>query len=959
MKTLLFLAFLLTSVLSSAQHPSYYKFAEEQFKGVNIYDVIQDNELNYWFATDQGLVVHDGYSYDKTSCPEMKGLSVFGFVKDEEGTIYCYNLHQQIFRIEEGRLELYFEIPENLVHHELNLLIDHDNHLLIQSNGIIRIAPNKKSIEIIERIFEYGSPVNFHLMPDGSAVSASNKTIFAQYKDGEITYHNAKNKNGISADLPNPPFSWVTMDNRVYAVDHKDLDVFEVNQSDFTFTYITTLKRKFTDQVIRLHATKNQVYISGIGSGTVVYSSDFKPLFDEKIIYPSVFISNFFTDAEGNLLLSTFDEGVMVIPNFEIQGFALPNNEKIIHVESDGQSSLFISSDIGNIYHFSNGNLRLLYSDPAKKSNEGMKYWAEQKMLVFYSSKSAQFRSWDGQNLIYLDESLGAFKHGHFESPTSGLIAFNYGICSVQKNIDGPLKFHLIADLQKRAYCVVRDENNQSIYAALSNGLVRRSASGALKHVQYKGRTVYPNSLLYADGKIYVGTRKHGILVYEDDQLIQQIPFNDVIKKMDVYNSQLFVLSNRGLDISRLEGKNMRRLNNASGLSFEYISEFHISNNRLYITDSKSLQFISLDKLFRKPVTIPVHFNWVKVNNVLTKKNGFSYDQRKIEFSFGVSTLQFRDNVQYRYKLEGYDKEWQLNSYANNAVTYNALSPGKYTFIVRALNDSAESESVSYSFSIDAPFHQKWWFYLLIFVVTGLLITLFFFYRIRNIRKKNSVRLEKQKTQTDLLEFELKALRSQMNPHFIFNSLNSIQDLILKEETDASYDYIVLFADLVRSTLNHSNKDFIEIDKELEFIKVYLSLEHLRFKEDFEYTIESNGILDIKLPTLLIQPFIENALVHGLIHKEGLKRLWIEFNLTDGLLTCSIRDNGIGRAKAKEIKERQGSHESFALNAIEKRLAILNQNKEYACGFVFHDLMENGEPSGTEVIVTLPYKQLY
>lgn len=959
MKTLLFLSFLLTTLFSSAQHPSYYTFGEEQFKGVDIYDVIQDSQLNYWFATDQGLMFHDGYSYQKVACPNMKGSSVFGFTKDSKGTIYCHNLHQQIFRIIDGKMEFYFEIPEDLEHHDLYLIVDHEDHLLIQSTAIIRIAPNKSSIEVTKSINKLGSPLNFHLLPDGSTVSATSRSKFIHQKNGKLTEHE------IKIDSPSTPhelgfsFSWITIKNRVYVIDNKDLDVFEMDQSEFTFRYVTTLNQARSSQVVRLYHAKDQLWVCGISKGAHVYSEDFEPLFNGEIVYPSTFLSNFLVDVEGNLLLSTFDEGVLVVPNLNVKGYALPEDERILHVASDGHKSLFISTDFGNIYQFKNGKIKLLYSDPAEKSNEGMVYWYEQNTLVSYTFTGAQFSSWDGEKLSSIRQVEGAFKNAHFDSPTSGLIAFNFGVSEIQKTEDGSLKDTLIRALQRRAYCVVRDAKTQSIYTSLSNGLVRYAQSGKLETIKYKGQVVYPNSLLYSDGEIYIGTRKHGILVYENEQFTRRIDYKDVIRKMIIHDDRLFILSNRGLDISSLDGKSIRHLNNSSGLSFNYISEFHISNNTLYITDSKSLQFISLDRLFTESASVPIHFKSIKVNNGLTTKTRFDHEQHKIEFRFGVSTLQFRDNIHYRYKLQGYEKDWQRADYSNNKVTYNALAPGTYSFIVQSVNGSIKSEPITYSFTIDAPYHQKWWFYLLIFLVSGLLMTIFFFYRIRKIRKKNKARLEKQKVQTDLLEFELKALRSQMNPHFIFNSLNSIQDLILKEETDASYDYIVLFADLVRSTLSHSNKDFIEIEKEIEFIEVYLSLEQLRFKEDFEYSINVNEISDIKLPTLLIQPFIENALVHGLIHKEGLKRLSIQFALNDGELSCSIRDNGIGRTKAKEIQKRQGNHESFALNAIEKRLSILNQQMDYECGFVIHDLMENGEAIGTEVVVTLPYKQLY
>ncbi|NRA13149.1 MAG: sensor histidine kinase, partial [Crocinitomicaceae bacterium] len=201
---------------------------------------------------------------------------------------------------------------------------------------------------------------------------------------------------------------------------------------------------------------------------------------------------------------------------------------------------------------------------------------------------------------------------------------------------------------------------------------------------------------------------------------------------------------------------------------------------------------------------------------------------------------------------------------------------------------------------------------------------------------------------------------SQMNPHFIFNSLNSIQDLVLREETENSYDYIVLFAKLVRNTLNHSNQDFIPIEKELEFLDVYLTLEQLRFAKDFKYSVEFNGTKDIDVPSLLIQPFIENALVHGLLHKKGLKKLEIKFVLTDKL-TCTIIDNGVGRKRAKDILNRQrGGHESFAMMAIEQRFKLLNKQLGAEIGtYEITDLYNGEEAVGTSVVLTIPFRQHY
>lgn len=220
-------------------------------------------------------------------------------------------------------------------------------------------------------------------------------------------------------------------------------------------------------------------------------------------------------------------------------------------------------------------------------------------------------------------------------------------------------------------------------------------------------------------------------------------------------------------------------------------------------------------------------------------------------------------------------------------------------------------------------------------------------FQMNRIRKKS-------KQINELNASKLTAIQSQMNPHFIFNSLNSIQDLVLQGDVENSYTYIATFSSLVRKTLNYSEKDFIDFEEEIQLIEIYLSLEKLRFKKDLDYQINTNKIDDILIPPLLIQPFIENALVHGLLHKEGFKKLTISFELNENLI-CTIEDNGIGREKARAIRARQRSeHVSFSGKAIQNRFDILSNIYERKFGYQYEDLVENGIATGTKVSLTIP-----
>jgi LytS/YehU family sensor histidine kinase len=179
----------------------------------------------------------------------------------------------------------------------------------------------------------------------------------------------------------------------------------------------------------------------------------------------------------------------------------------------------------------------------------------------------------------------------------------------------------------------------------------------------------------------------------------------------------------------------------------------------------------------------------------------------------------------------------------------------------------------------------------------------------------------------------------------------------LQEDTDNSYDYIVLFAELVRNTLNYSQKDFIPIEKEIDFLNVYLTLEKLRFKEALTFEISHSGASNISVPSLLIQPFIENAILHGLLHKKGSKNIVVKFTFNKDLI-CEITDNGIGREASKKIKSRKGkNHESFSLSAIDNRLKIFNAQGSNNVYYQIEDLYENDSPIGTKATIKMPFKR--
>lgn len=949
------LLFLILTSICIAQQPAYFKFAEKEFRGVNIYDIIQDDEHNYWFATNQGILKHDGYSFLSISCDAMKSESVFGFVKDRLGNLYCFNLQHQILRIKDDIVELYYEIPESMRFHETDITIDSKNHLVIMSKGLIRIAPEKSNIEIVTRdVFHRSNPLNIFSIGNNTTICSGPSDNFYFQKNGKELDRQVKFdlENNEKATIN----SWFWADEEIFGVDRSTMKLYHFDRKSTTLTYRTTLNQALANSPIRIFYSSGRLWLTGVSNGIYVYDAKFNPLYNGKLIFDDYFVSDIYSDDEGNTLLSTFDDGIIIVPDPEVSQFDFSEVEKINCIDSD-ENQIYISTNFGNVYSIRENLKTLVYADPEQNNIERIQFWKKRNSLLMSTSSGLLITNYDHQKLVPDNYHPGSYKHGYLNEMNSLLCAFNYGISLINFQTDGKI----ISDsliMAGRSNCVAKNSSTGTIYAGMTTGVVLIDKNGKKRNLILDKKPVAATIMFNSNNAIIIGTRQHGVLIYKNDVLQRQIPFESTVQKVERYKGKLFVLTKGALYMVNVDGTNKHKLNKANGMFLDNISEFHISQGLIYVTDSRSVQYFDLDRIRPEHKEVPFRLKSVTLNGAPIQSKVLPHDLKNLIFEFGVATIRYRENIRYKYKLKGYQNHWVELPYSENKLVFNSLPAGEYTLELICMNGNSASQPIKYAFTVEKAFHEKWWFYLVIVIISGLIIAGFFLVRIRVIRKKNEERLARQKITTDLLESELKALRSQMNPHFIFNSLNSIQDLILREDTDASYDYIVLFADLVRSTLNYSNKDFIPIQKEIEFIDIYLSLEKLRFKSDFTYRIESNAPEEIMVPSMIIQPFIENALLHGLLHKSGSKTLSIQFDFDEKLL-CIIEDNGIGRKKAAEIQSRRGQeHESFALDAIKKRLKILNEKLGREIGsFRFENVDNKEEDTGTRVIIELPFRR--
>lgn len=323
--------------------------------------------------------------------------------------------------------------------------------------------------------------------------------------------------------------------------------------------------------------------------------------------------------------------------------------------------------------------------------------------------------------------------------------------------------------------------------------------------------------------------------------------------------------------------------------------------------------------------------------------------ERSIEIIFSLTQSHVFDSVWYEYQLNG--KAWQLVRTPNHLVISNPIN-GKNTLSIRAIADDKIIAKRDLSFHIFLPLYKSVWFYLCItLTILGIVFGVAWF-RINQVRKEERLKADFERK---LAETESMALRSQINPHFIFNTLNSIKYYAIKKNPSETGEFINHFSSLIRQILENSKKNLIPLRAEIETLSNYIEVEKLRFRNAFESNIEVDPNIDqdfFMIPPSLLQPFVENAIWHGLMHKEGNKQLKILFTQVDSTIICQIIDNGIGREASAKIHKTKTHKTSLGVSITKERIEHLQTVHGIKSDFEIIDLYDEGSnPVGTKVIV--------
>ncbi|MEP6845746.1 MAG: histidine kinase [Panacibacter sp.] len=323
------------------------------------------------------------------------------------------------------------------------------------------------------------------------------------------------------------------------------------------------------------------------------------------------------------------------------------------------------------------------------------------------------------------------------------------------------------------------------------------------------------------------------------------------------------------------------------------------------------------------------------------------------------------DSLVYEWKMDNFSNDWYVTPFSvfgdlTNMINFDNLEPGTYTLRIKARSENQDwlKNEAQLLIIIAPPFWQTWWFWLLVIMAVSLIVFVIVKWRVNTVRKQERL---KSKHEKELLELEAKALRSQMNPHFIFNCMNSIKALIQQQEEDKAVNYLTTFSKLLRTILHNSDKREITLFDEIETCKLYTQLESMRFGNKFSYQFKVDETIDLKsmlVPALIIQPFIENAIWHGIMPKEEGGTLTLSITKKEDAVSCIIDDDGIGREMSKQnkFKGEPSTHQSKGVHLTQSRLDLDNLlNERNASLEILDKKDQQGNASGTTV--TLNFKE--
>ncbi|MFN0033383.1 MAG: histidine kinase [Flavobacteriales bacterium] len=685
-----------------------------------------------------------------------------------------------------------------------------------------------------------------------------------------------------------------------------------------------------------------------------------------KVFFEGHFITALLQDRNGNYWLGDRDNGVYFVPSLEMklyQSEAEGKPRKIVSIKaydneifySDASGKVFVIHDGISYAHTENDlpsgvglDFVRLSSGDFIVGNKPHRYGSKKDEIVSLQIESVIRRSLtlsDGSHAFALADGIA------FADPMGTWQA-------VDKSI-----------FKERSNCLFEAEN-KTLWIGTNNGLFRYEhgvfiACDSLNKLMPRIVDItacYDETAAFWNDYLVLATRNMGIILYknandfvvvnEQDGLLSDI--TDCVE-LDEWG-ELWIGQAGGLQRMKIKDLAQKqfefsRVNYDKGLPSNEVNDLMCLAGVMYVATNNGLALIDVNGSSLGASTSPVKIESLHSGATeipLGDSLVLQHFQNDLQFHFAALNYRTASKTVYRYRLIGLHNAWQQTT--NRGAEYWKLNAGTYTFEVSAMNeDGLWNEPSKISFTIRQHFTKTLWFRALLVVLVLGAVGLSFYLFYRNKRRK----LE---SKAKMLELRQQALNANMNPHFIFNSLSSIQHFINTSRTREANDYLADFSKLIRMNLETNRHNMVSLEDELERLELYLKLEQLRFGERLTYSIRVSSVLnvyDLQIPPMLLQPYVENALLHGILPGEGDGIIDIEVRGDATKYNITITDNGIGINQSNAQK--QHKHESLALRMNEERMAILRNQTGEEFSIEVKDRSEGApDTTGTMVRVDLP-----
>jgi len=955
---LLALAMLL-SMGVKAQDPAYRHFtANDGLPSSEVYCVLQDSNGYIWMGTDRGVCRFDGYNFKTfTTNDGLSDNTIFMIYQDAKKRLWFYGLTGRIDYFENNKIH-HFRLNREVESYIENegiccLTVDEKDNLWIGTNGkgMVWKISAKDTVKVPMSARHTFIGVTGNQFVYGNNVTTPNSLI--------DTIDFVENNKMFSLPFRAMPDSsnriaCVKLQDGSYALAKGHLLLIIKNDK-----IIKTCKMEFGNFISMYEDIEGHLWITYFNQGTTCYeigNGILKPLHH---YLGNKTISWVFEDREGNLWFSSVTDGLYLLDSKAFLSFTTNNGLKSNSITklAGNDNILWAGTNNGYLHCFINGNLvKTIKLDNHDNIIQSMVLDSQGNLWVGAVAKSYLLKNGIVQTIPPMEglRVISAGYHANIWAGRSNLNLFREGKLARQ-TIPG---FNCFLD------AICEDESGK-VWMGCSNGLWCYDGRKFKYYgdVEPKLKSRVTDIKYYGQNTIWIATLGEGILVKNNNSFTQLTVKNGLLSNLcnrlyiDAWHI-VWACTNEGLSMITTDSSGhyfIKNYTNVNGLLSNEVHDVFRQNNKIWAATSGGLNVFDVDEAsgaVHKPL---IYISGLRINGKdtsIAKKYLLKYNQNNLSINFVGLLFKNAGHIRYRYKMLGLDTNWIVTNF--NSAQYSSLQPGDYTFIVNAADDHGnwDNNFANVAFSIALPFWRTSWFWLLCICIVIVVLVIILFIVIKGFVQKN-------KLYEQLNQYKHHSLSAQMNPHFIFNSLNSIQKYILQNDKISSNKYLTKFANLMRLTLDNSLQTVISLGEEMNALRLYLELEKMRFQDKLEYSIEINPIIDlqsIKIPALLIQPYVENAIRHGIMPKDSTGHLFIGMQPVKDHISCVIEDDGIGRTKAGEYNKMQNrKYRSAGMEITQNRIEIINTLYKKNMQIYVTDLMnDRGDATGTRVNIILP-----